>query len=345
MSIIKNASDLITVAVRGQRMTSSPAQFEGTLAELFERYIAPNLASSKAVAAFHQLLADYVRSSDPLLLIRYMSGAQRRSIYTTRDGTRFKATDNAPAWWIHCALFHNATFPNEYFSAVVAGIPAHLFDIARFPFTANAVGWHFAHIFDVKDRNTDYASWRRREVVGRFIRNVHPCNYFLVPKADWTRWGGDSRVIGYFATLYAERYAQVWPDFLELARADVTRLSRVQCPIPYAYCAKDRSRHVDVAYPSSLAGIDTGDKPVATYSATRLTFKASIIERLRDDDTFTVIIPDGTIKMTKRQFREVFPNVVKSASYREHGVYHYPVLPRAARQFLLPVELPHSLAD
>ena len=339
MRLIRTATDLLAIGAQGRRMTNAPTRFDGTLDELFERCIARNVLSAESVADFHQRLDEYVSGEDPLFLIRMIRDTERRQIYVTGDGTRFKATDNAPAWWIHSALFQKAHFEAATLPTVIATIPTHLFDIARYRSTANASGWHFAHIFDVKDRNTNYVSWGRRDVIARFIRNVHPCNYFLVPKTDWMRWGGDERVIGYFGALHAALYAEVWTEFAALARADVWRLSRTAGAIRYTISQRapqtvPSDQKIPVRPMPSINGDERSSR--ATYTATRLTFKASVIERLSDDERFRVVIPDGVIEMTKRQFREHFPNVVRSASYRDHGIYHYPKLPRAAMQFLSP---------
>jgi hypothetical protein len=73
-------------------------------------------------------------------------------------------------------------------------------------------------------------------------------------------------------------------------------------------------------------------RPV-TYEATRLLFKADVIEPLASKDRFRVVTPAGTFEMTKADFYEVFENVVRSSSYRDRGIYHYPVAPRKAEQF------------
>lgn len=37
--------------------------------------------------------------------------------------------------------------------------------------------------------------------------------------------------------------------------------------------------------------------------------------------------------MTKTEFYETFPSVVKSKSYRENGIYNYPIIPDKAYKF------------
>jgi hypothetical protein len=72
-----------------------------------------------------------------------------------------------------------------------------------------------------------------------------------------------------------------------------------------------------------------------TYEARRLTFRAEVIEALRDDESFRVVTPAGTFEMTKAAFYRSFPNVVASRSYIDAGLYHYPTIPAKALPFLL----------
>jgi hypothetical protein len=69
---------------------------------------------------------------------------------------------------------------------------------------------------------------------------------------------------------------------------------------------------------------------VVEYEATRLLFRAKLIEPLHSSQSFRIITPGGVFEMTKSEFYSVFSNVVASASYRENGIYHYASLPRKA---------------
>ena len=73
-----------------------------------------------------------------------------------------------------------------------------------------------------------------------------------------------------------------------------------------------------------------------SYSSTRLLFKRDEIEPLDWDDQFSVYSSnDGcTYEMTKREFYDVFSNVVKTKSYKEAGIYHYVRTPAKAFQFI-----------
>lgn len=335
--LISHATDL-TRKPPSRPVIPSPQSHDGTLDELWEGFIEPNTPTPAVVADFHRALADYVREPTALLLIRNVGGLQRREEYATGDGTRIRMTDNAPAWWVHYALLQGASITPGAFGPVIESIPAHFFDVARMlPASANRAGWHVAHILAVKDRSTDHMTWRRPEAVGRFVRNIHPCNHFLVPKPGWQRWGGDPRVIAFFAEKFAARYVDVWDEFIRMARADPKGIGRVSGPITYTYSSpaspslKPIKSNVTQRPPArALDG-----RVAASYQATRLLFKRSVIEPLNDDDVFQVVTPNGTFEMSKAEFVGEFSNVCASASYRDHGVYHYSTLPKKALRFLV----------
>ena len=73
----------------------------------------------------------------------------------------------------------------------------------------------------------------------------------------------------------------------------------------------------------------------AEYNYNRLCFKANVIESLKEYDIFVVHTPKGRFQMTKSDFYRVFTNVIKSRSYQEAGIYHYPTIPSKALQFFI----------
>ncbi len=72
------------------------------------------------------------------------------------------------------------------------------------------------------------------------------------------------------------------------------------------------------------------------YSAARLTFKRDEIEPLDWDDLIRIHVTNEgqTYEMTKKDFYNVFDNVVRSKSYRIYGNYNYHPTPSKAFQFL-----------
>jgi hypothetical protein len=307
-------------------MLKAPLAFNGTLQELFTGYIEPNLPSCAEVEHLHTSILNYCRQPNPVFVVRYVRGVERGIAYTTASGNRIKPSDNAPAWWMHFVAF------NGIRDVDLGQMPTHMFEIGRcLPTQISAAGWHVAHILNAKDRNTDWINWSRAELVRRFIRNVHPCNAFYVPKPQWRRYGGDPGVISFFASVYAKRYASVWEEFLEVAGG-------VQPPpvAPVRYV----SAAVSGSSPShrNAADGDTTASPDATvsYRYSRLCFKAKVIEPLAMHDTFEVVTLEGTFRMTKAEFYRDFANVVRSKSYLVGGIYHYRSPPLVALKFLTP---------
>ena len=74
-----------------------------------------------------------------------------------------------------------------------------------------------------------------------------------------------------------------------------------------------------------------------SYSSTRLLFKRDEIEPLNWDDKIRIFASNdnSTYEMTKREFYEVFSNVVITKSYKEAGIYHYVKTPAKAFQFIV----------
>jgi hypothetical protein len=300
-----------------QEMIHSPEEFDGTLRELYAEFIEPNLPQPAIVEHYHHLLLDYAAGTDPLFVVRMVSDTNRRIIYRTSAGTRFVASDNAPVWWMHHILFNGALMDAGQFAAALAAAPAHIFDVRpAMPWSLNDYGWHAAYIFDVKDRHADYLAWTREEVVRRFLRNIHPCNCFLIPKTGWREYSGNPTLKAFVQEEYAARYASIWPEFVDAAREDGDRPGSMR----YKY-APERAMAA-AAGAGAVAGV--------SYSASRLLFRKADIEPLAWDEEFQVNTPLGSFRMTKREFYEEFQAVAESESYRKAGCYHYSTLPAKA---------------
>jgi hypothetical protein len=72
------------------------------------------------------------------------------------------------------------------------------------------------------------------------------------------------------------------------------------------------------------------------YSSSRLTFKRDIIESLDEDGQFSVhVLPSNEVfTFTKKEFYQVFDNVIASKSYMVNGIYNYSRTPQKAYEFL-----------
>jgi hypothetical protein len=203
--------------LRTRPIPNAPDTFYGLRSDYIAQWLDPVLCDVDEVDRLHLLLARYAQSQSPTLLVRYVTGMKRGEIYQTRAGARLKATDNAPAWWWHSLLFNRLRLDWENLSSFIEAAPWHFHQMGKWT-TINHSGWHAAHIFDVKDGDTDWRAWSRESAVRRFIRNVSPLNVFFVPKTEWRRVGADRHLIAAVAAHYRRRHASVWMDFLRLAQ-------------------------------------------------------------------------------------------------------------------------------
>ena len=64
-------------------------------------------------------------------------------------------------------------------------------------------------------------------------------------------------------------------------------------------------------------------------------FRRDTIEPLSSDAVFEIETPAGGFRMTKAEFHANFPEIVASVSYRDLGLYHYPMIPYKAFRFLV----------
>jgi hypothetical protein len=330
------AQELISSAGASRQILPAPDSFSGTIEELTTTHARHNLLAPEQVVRFHQLLLEYFENRDPLFLIRAIGQTSRGQIYHTNSGNRFKATDNAPAWWVHYALFQEIEIRTSSFAPLIETLPTHFFEIAaQVPRSISSAGWHVAHIFAVKDRKTEYAAWDRKELVRRCVRNIHPCNYFFIPKTDWQLWGGNERVISYFAQLFESLYGAIWKEFLSLAGVDYGSLVRISGTIAYQIRPRAANENSLKCAPArSENAFDPTHGAIAIeYRSTRLTFRADLIEPLSPKVRFRIVTPAGTFVMSKAEFYSSFPNVVASKSYQRNGLYHYPKIPAAALRF------------
>lgn len=315
-------------------MIKAPQEFNGTLDELYDRYSSHILLSLEAVKDFHQNFQSYYRNdADPLYLIRNVSGLKRGETVRTAGGNRLRGTDNSPAWWIHYQLFYGKQLdflsPSAFFDAV----PCHMFRI-RLPEHVNKLGWHVAHIYDAKDRNLDYHHWDRDELLRRTVRNIHPCNYFYIPKVDWQKHGGDPKVIAYFYAKFESLYKPVWEEFLRLVDGRPLNLEKtIFSNQSYHISSGEKSRNVTSNLNiSDREGVAIRECKVE-YHHHRLCFKADLIEPLAMDDYFCIVTDEGAFEMSKKDFYNIFANVVASQSYQVQRQYHYPTIPQKAASF------------
>jgi hypothetical protein len=315
-------------------IAQAPQNFNGSLEEFFHQWGKQVLLAPKFVEEFHKdFLTYYFNEKDPIYLIRMVQGLEREVTIQADSGAKIRATDNSPAWYVHYQIYsgHYREFPS--FSNFIDKIPCHIFRI-QMPENINQAGWHVAHIFDVKDRNLNFNSWDRKELLRRTARNIHPCNYFYLPSTNWQIWGSNQEILSFYYERFSTMYRSVWNEYLDIVGGS---------PFPHF----DPSDLI-YSFSENLGNSDSEDRVITKnedqireilkdckcfYKHTRLCFKGDLIEPLQMNDRFGIITDVGIFKMTKDNFYTVFQNVVKSKSYKEEGIYHYPVVPKKALQF------------
>ena len=210
-------------------------------------------------------------------------------------------------------------------------------------------------------RNLDVPEEARDILTAHFLRYTDPLNYFLTPKAKnngspfhYTEIAIPKNDIAEFETLqlyamqkFSERFTSVYEDFLA---------KLMLCPKQEKFMdfANAGSSIIKIHYGENCGNMKitgapkiatntteskmqnvTGGHKIIEYSFSRLCFKANLIEPLDMDDVFICSTPEGKFRMTKRQFYDVFANVVTTSSYRDTRIYHYKTTPQKAYQFLM----------
>ncbi len=319
----------------------APIEFNGSIEEFYENYAQHLLIPTPIVEDFHYHLVEYLNSSDPLFLIRQVKNVTRGEIYRIRDGAQVRFTDNSPAWWLHYQLFNGQYMKFNSFKEFIDAVPSHMFDIKIHGHISHS-GWSAAHIFDVKDRNTDFFDWPTSELIKRMVRNIHPCNYFFISKHNksWMAYGQDRNFLSFFYEKFGANYQSIWNDFLELMDAKPLASIEYAGNSQYSYSSSKKPiKHKEPVVTKQNQPFKRSTQNIpgckVAYEFSRLCFKADLIEPLGWDDYFCVITNECTFKMSKREFYEVFSNVVESKSYQESGIYHYPTIPRKAEKFIL----------
>jgi hypothetical protein len=326
-------------------MHKCPQQFSSTLAEFVEQHVSPNLLPEEGVAAFHKGLVLYLNSNEATYILRKMGETVRfrkgldETIYSTNESVRFKASDNFPAWWIHYLLFHGDKFESlNSFQKLIDDIPMHLHSKpgpsinASRGKTIKSFGYHVAHIYDVKDGNTDYKNYSKEEMIKRFVRNIHPLNYFYIAKGQWRKFGGTIAMRALFANLFSNRYRGVWDEFTRLILPTNTEAKELIYDDAYAsfhYCYGKHDKKNIVTplrknIPINIAVHWTnksGWKPRQLRTDMELLEKSPIGSKIR----FKLLKDNqlgGCVEMDIEQWKKAMVKHMETDSWLKKGWYH-----------------------
>jgi len=212
------------VKIEAVELPQAPSEFDGTLDELYEKYMLPVMPSVDAVEHIHQHLLRIAESGISTLSIRYERKEDMGKVRPVNDGTTIRWTDNAPAWGVHRAAFENKRWSTADFDAFIQSLPVRMFEAPR-PSVRDA-GYYVAHLLGVKNSPASAVDLSPDDRLVRFMRNVHPMNHFYVPnrtKGTGHRYGEDPTVIAFIAAEYEKRFGGLWRQFIRMTAGERLR--------------------------------------------------------------------------------------------------------------------------
>lgn len=309
-------------------MIQAPKNTVQTIDELFENYIS-KIFFENLMERFHREFMKYYRNTDSVFLIRQVKTQGRGLVFRNSTGNLIKPTDNSPSQWIHFQLFYDRMDEFIDFHELSKKIPCH-FHHVKLKESVNKAGWHVAHLFSTKDYKTNVDEWDRDELLKLTLRNIHPCNYFYLPKTNQQKNDGDSNVIAYFYDKFKQKYSTIFEEFESIINPHGQRFELPQSEIFINTFEQSKETKTEAKKISSPLKVSSGKKTI-----NRLVFYASEIDKLANQDSFEIITDNGIFRMTKKEFYSTFKNVAESKSCRVSGLYHYPRAPKKALQYLI----------
>lgn len=221
------------LSVEWKLLKKCPSEFSGDFKDFFERFVEPNLPSVERVRLFDRLISEYLNAASPAYMVRMVRGMNRENVFSNIHHDRILGADNSPGIWLHAVLCGSQPI-SENAVELFERVPRHMFRIPKIE-NLRGAGYHLAHIISAKNGDTRWETWNKKELERRFLLNVHPCNLFLVAKADWRKNGGRSDIIDWIKSAYLERYGDLYASFVERVGGESHKLSMGELPLSYSY--------------------------------------------------------------------------------------------------------------
>lgn len=262
--------------------------------------------------AWNALLHEWIHTPALPLFVR-KDAARRGPAPMHPSGRSLVPCDNSPAVWAFTlALEGYCPTLGEVASLAANGkIPAELTKLGRFRALYKA-GWKLAHVDGVGLGTRTPLEEVPLDTLKEHLRLLlSPSNHFAVPKV----WAGLGEI----------------PEVIEIIRTWDAQ-ARQAAPQP---AAPVQQAVLTMPAPRADSALRVAALRANSYRATRLLFRANVIEGLADDQSFRIETPDGTYEMTRAEFLHTFANVADSNTYRSTGEYSYSTTPAKARRFLV----------
>jgi len=318
-------------------LRAAPSDYSGTYADFFARYVEPNLPTTERVRAFNELLDRHFAGADPAFLVRYVLDLDRRKTYRTQDGHLILPSDNSPAWWLHSYLLTDLSLENVRTADFFRQIPRHMHDIRLRTNLAKA-GFHLAHIEPAKNRDTQWRGWTDAELQRRMVFSIHPWNWCLIGKPEWTRNGGRVDILSWIVSKYVDRYGAAFTEWRR--RYGLSTASAAELIPPYNYA--DSVQPI-TPKPHLLANRPTPRSTPVSADIEHPSNRPFVRRDWRGRGVILrVSIPEGRFLVPHDALLDwvLFnKNVAETVSWRRDGLYSWPKTPKDMLSFMAQFEL------
>ena len=338
-----------------------------TLKEFLDSEISELLPDQDTMIKNHLNLVAYLESETPLFVVRkFRNHSNRGNIYSF-ENHRFTVSDNEPALWVFMETYYETQLDfhdlieNQLFPIAFAikrdERPGNVWaTVGREHHVFSANGWKHCHIFQCSPLGETITY--KNDLKRRSLRLLSPLNHFpfFSPRkyAMPTDYGENKECIEYVIWwLYNHFYTNINKTYFKAFVEEQDFIIPIEEPkdIIIEYSIKNEKK-VNKEVPKTKKDLGNNNKVKSTkqiqvmdatiyeYTATRFSFRKTIIEAMNDNDVLIINVNsvinqdnNGRFILTKTQIYQTFDNVITSDAYQNFGNYNYPKTPKTADQF------------
>lgn len=307
-------------------MKECPSEFNGDFGVFYRDFIEPNLPSVERVRLFDRLICEYLASGKPAYIVRMVRSMNREDVFGSIHHNRIFGSDNSPGIWLHAILCGQEPI-SENAIDLFESVPRHMFRIPKIE-NLRSAGYHLAHVLSAKNGDTNWQAWTRKELERRFLLNVHPCNLFLVAKADWRKNGGRPDIIDWIKSAYHQRYGDLYESFVERVIGSRQTVSSEELTVAYRYSHVPNGKLDSPHMPTKRNSRRTSMRKLGIKDQTLPLNRVFVRERLIGLEAKLDLNAAGRRYLvphdTLWDWVETETNVRNTRSWSEHGYYHWP---------------------
>jgi hypothetical protein len=263
------------LTIKGDLMSIKPIhleQFKGGFSDFYDQYILPQLPIPESVSSIHRLLVECINDESTPLIVRKFNGTwkgqkdvfSKRGVLYTSFKREFICSDNEVALWVYARavtgdykerlkslreVILNQAFPIGFACNKSIGENTEFWsNWKKESWEINCFskrGWLHAHLndvntgFDIKNISID-------QLKIRSFRYLHPANHFLIPSFKKFKnnnlderkdFGAIDSIKQFIASMYAQRYLDIWDEFLQLTQSDFSGTLKIE-EVPLSFSRK-----------------------------------------------------------------------------------------------------------